>query len=395
MCLNKKAQYDSLLKTQAFFDIMNTLEQLTINDNNALKNKDEFTNLFNSFFDELNKCTKDFVNKKDLWLIFDLPQIRTICLQYLLPFYYQRDKDLTDLFIQKINDFFEPIEDENDKKDAQICALINVKKRFHSLTIHILWHESNKQAFFYTRKLATTNEEKKCIPWYNILPQNHDAFNTTGITYHDTMKFTTEYSNYINSQDPKPSLEITFMPATQYANILYVYTHKNQNLTIESLYYDQEKLACKKISAYLASRHSDSSSSSDDDVPNLTQLNDTDPKKPKEISSNKTLTNPHEQSSEPKQEITNTTHPNTVTIEELPYSDKAENEKPLTPTKISNKYSSLKSKLFFYRIRFANFVGQHIIKKPLKIVAVTIGICSIILYIFIKAQKKYILKHAL
>ncbi|HTM06356.1 MAG TPA: hypothetical protein VL201_03880 [Patescibacteria group bacterium] len=225
--------YLTFLDTQPITEMVEKARNLVLKQHTIdfVQEKDNFTLLLQGFFQELENITAPICNKKDLWFIFNLTNMTCIATA-TIGCYYQRDRKLTDFFIDKTNSLFDSIEDEEDKRDAKICAFLNIKKGLRLSKLYsVLWNESTKKAFLYVPNFDSKNFPKTLFPWYNILAQNDDELHVEGITGENKEKIRTQYLNCLKSNNLCLLTDyITFIQSTQYKNILYVYSHKKEEL---------------------------------------------------------------------------------------------------------------------------------------------------------------------
>lgn len=111
------------------------------------------------FFKELTNATAMVTNKKDLCFLFDKcaagstgQTLLSACFMFLngvFPF-YQSNKKITDSFIEHVNNFFNCIEDENDRKNAKIytmfCFMLQQRT---SSSLYTFYDPTKEQAFIY------------------------------------------------------------------------------------------------------------------------------------------------------------------------------------------------------------------------------------------------------
>jgi hypothetical protein len=121
-----------VLDTQPITDIISKVTTLNIDERNFINQKDNLKLLLQDFFTELKNISYNISNKENLWFLFDsVPHISRI-LTPLIYFYYQRDRELTDFFIDNTNGLFDSIEDDQSKLNAKQCAFLLIQKKIQA-----------------------------------------------------------------------------------------------------------------------------------------------------------------------------------------------------------------------------------------------------------------------
>ncbi|RTL07032.1 hypothetical protein EKK58_02530 [Candidatus Dependentiae bacterium] len=168
-----------------------------------------FNSYMTTFFTGFKKLIDSCTNKKDTWFFLNADTIGNPFIYNLQLYYYQRDKEITLNFIKMMNEAFDSIENDIDRKNAKIlaCYALYSSRFFARLRtcdqVRIYWDEKNKQAFLH----LIPNE------YHPIDLFEH--FTTKKVTEED-YTFTTE-SKKINSRNAHKDMflyEISFQKTT-------------------------------------------------------------------------------------------------------------------------------------------------------------------------------------
>jgi hypothetical protein len=154
--------------------VKSTLEKMTIFNKNIAD--DNFTDQINTYhthmndlFDALNRAKKNIINQEDTWYIFKIRELRLLFINYLV-YYHQRSETLTHSFTYHINSFFNTIEDEQAKKNAQILASFSIRSaRKTTGNILIIWDETSKMA--YLSLSEDLQFKNNTFPFFNIISE--------------------------------------------------------------------------------------------------------------------------------------------------------------------------------------------------------------------------------
>ncbi|RTL07223.1 hypothetical protein EKK58_03540 [Candidatus Dependentiae bacterium] len=193
------------------------------------------------FFSELKKETTFVSNKKDLCFLFDmrLPESQlqsySSCFMFLTGCFtfYQSNKNITDSFINSINNFFDCIENEDQCKNAKIYTMWRIASQQRDKdALYTFWDSHKKQAFiyfhqeYYDNSFSEENSNQDITRKYCRLYNNHltdESFPYQCHESYERVALQKMRSENITNQNDKKQVSIYFSIVN--SNLLYCYQH--------------------------------------------------------------------------------------------------------------------------------------------------------------------------